>query len=139
MFPGVVHIFSLWDKEFVKKNRASEEGGIGHAGEIETSVMLHLSDLVDMTVADDKDRMKSDLETCPVDSASSRKKKLFLSTWYLENPLHGGLGDPSGSTSDFGRNIHEMTVEGLVQVIGEFQDIHEKLRKRKLKRKNTKF
>jgi creatinine amidohydrolase len=139
VFPGVAHIFSLWDKDFIRENRKSKEGGIGHAGEIETSVMLHISDLVDMTVADDADRMKSDLETCPVDSASSRSKKLFLSSWYLENPTCGGLGDPSVSTSDFGQKVHEMTVEGLVQVIGEFHDIHGKLRKRKLKRKNTKF
>lgn len=139
VFPGVAHIFSLWDKEYVRANRVSEEGGIGHAGEIETSVMLHLSDLVDMSVADDTDRMKSDLESCPVDSAATRKKKLFLSTWYLENPTYGGLGDPSGSTTAFGRKVHEMTVEGLVQVIEEFQEVHGKLKKRRFNRRNTKF
>jgi len=43
VFPGIANIFNLWDKEFVKKNRKSKEGGIGHACEIETSVMLYLS------------------------------------------------------------------------------------------------
>jgi len=43
VFPAVANIFNMWDKEFVKKNRKSKEGGIGHACEIETSVMLYLS------------------------------------------------------------------------------------------------
>jgi len=34
VFPGVAHIFSMWDREFVRKNRKSAEGGISHAGEI---------------------------------------------------------------------------------------------------------
>jgi creatinine amidohydrolase len=120
VFPGIANIFSMWDRDFIRKNRKSKEGGIGHAGEIETSVMLHLTDLVDMSVADDTDIMKSSLNTCPVDFASARKKKLYLSTWFLENPKYGGAGDPSGATADFGRAIHEMTVEGLVEVIEEF-------------------
>ncbi len=139
VFPGVVHIYSLWDKEYVRANRTSKEGGIGHAGEIETSVMLHISGLADMSTADDTDRMKSNLTTCPVDGASSRRKKLYLSTWFLENPTYGGAGDPSGATKEFGEKVHEMTVESLVQVIEEFQEIQTKLKNRKLNRKNTRF
>lgn len=139
IFPGVVNIFSLWDKDYVRAHRASAEGGIGHAGEIETSVMLHLTDLVDMSVADDTDKMKSNLKTCPVDFASKKKKTLYLSAWYLENPTYGGAGDPTGSTKEFGDKVHGMTIEGLVQVIEEFQLIQAKLKNRKLNRKNTRF
>ena len=139
VFPGVVNIFSCWDKEFVKKNRKSKEGGIGHAGEIETSVMLHLTDLVDMSVADDTDMMKSDLSNCPVDFASDKKKRLYLSTWYLENSTYGGAGDPSCATKEFGEKMHNMTVETLCDVIEEFYDTQTKLKGRKLHRKSTRF
>ena len=140
VFPGVVNIFALWDRDFVNKNRKSKEGGISHAGEVETSVMLHLAgDLVDMSLADDTDIMTSDLKTCPTDFGSGRKKKLYLSTWYLENSTYGAAGDPSGASRDFGEKIHEMTVESLVEVIEEFYDVQVKLEKRKLKRKRTEF
>ena len=139
VFPGVVNIFGCWDKEFVKKNRKSKEGGIGHAGEIETSVMLHLTDLVEMSVADNADMMKSDLRDCPVDFASDKKKRLYLSTWYLENSTHGGAGDPSCATKEFGEKIHNMTVEALCNVIEEFYETQTKLKGRKLNRKSARF
>jgi creatinine amidohydrolase len=140
VFPGITNIFNLWDKDFVKKNRKSLEGGIGHAGEIETSVMLYLAeDLVDMSLADDTDIMTSDLKTCPTDFGSSKKKKLYLSTWYLENSTHGAAGDPSDANRDFGEKIHKMTVEALIELIEEFYNIQVKLEKRVLKRKKTRF
>ncbi len=140
VFPGVVNIFGLWDKQWVRENRKSPEGGIGHAGEIETSVMLHLcEELVDMSLADGTDRMKTDYTTCPVDFASEKKKKLYLSTWYLENPTYGAAGDPSASDKNFGKTIHEMTVSGLVEVLEEFAKIHDTMEKRKLNRKDTRY
>ncbi len=139
VFPGVTNIFNLWDKEFVKKHRKSKEGGIGHACEIETSVMLYLTDLVDMSVADATDIMTSNLKTCPVDFASDRKKKLYLSTWFLEDSTYGGAGDPTHATKEFGKKIHEMTVDGLCEVIEEFYGIQKKLATRKPRRKSTRF
>ncbi len=139
VFPGVANIFDQWDRNFVRENRKSPEGGIGHACEIETSVMLHLTDLVDMSVADDTDLMKSNLATCPVDFAATRKKKMYLSTWYLENPTHGAAGDPSQATKEFGEAIHRMTVDGLEQAIREFFEVHERLAGRKLNRADTRF
>ena len=139
VFPGIANIFDQWDKNFVRQNRKSPEGGIGHACEIETSVMLHLTNLVDMSVADDTDLMKSNLQTCPVDFASTKKKRMYLSTWYLENPTHGGAGDPSKARKEFGEAIHRMTVEGLVEVMREFFDVQEKMAGRKLNRRNTRF
>ncbi len=140
VFPGVVNIFNLWDRDFVNENRRSKEGGISHAGELETSVILYLSeDLVDMSVADSTDMMASDLKNCPTDFGSSRKKKLYLSTWYLENSTHGAAGDPTDATRDFGEKIHRMTVDSLVEVIEEFYTVQVRLEKRKLKRRGTKF
>jgi creatinine amidohydrolase len=139
VFPGLVSIFDCWDKEFLRKNRKSKEGGIGHACEAETSVMLHLTDLVDMSVADDTDIMTSDLRNCPVDMASSRKKRFYLTTWHLENSTYGGAGDPSAATKEFGEKIHAMTVDALVDIIEEFYEVQTKLAKRRLKRPSTRF
>lgn len=139
VFPGVANIFDQWDRTFVRENRKSPEGGIGHACEIETSVMLHLTNLVDMSVADNTDLMTSNLATCPVDFASTRKKKMYLSTWYLEDPAYGAAGDPSEARKEFGEAIHRMTVDGLVEVIREFFAVQERLAARKLKRSNTRF
>jgi len=114
-------------------------GGMGHACELETSLMLHLTDLVDMSVADDTDIMKSNLKTCPVDWGSGGKKRLYLSTWYLENSTYGAAGDPTFARREFGEIIHNNTVDGLCEVIDEFYKIQMKLTNRKLKRKCTRF
>jgi len=140
VFPGIANIYDQWDRNFVRENRKSAEGGIGHACEIETSVMLHLAgDLVDMSMADATDMMTSGLATCPVDFASTRKKKMYLSTWYLENPTHGAAGDPSQARAEFGEALHRMTVKGLLEAITEFYEVHRRLAGRKLKRKDTRF
>jgi creatinine amidohydrolase len=139
VFPGIVNIFNLWDRQFVKENRKSKIGGIGHACEIETSVMLHLTDLVDMRVADDTDIMKTDFDNCPVDFASDKKKRMYLSTWYLENSTYGGAGDPSCATKEFGKKIHDMGVDALVEVIREFYEITGNLENRTLNRTTNKF
>jgi creatinine amidohydrolase len=137
VFPAVIHIFSCWDKEWVRKNRRSKIGGIGHAGEIETSVMLYLT--VDMSLADSTDIMTTDLRNCPVDLASDKKKRMYLSTWHLENSTYGAAGDPSFATKEMGKKIHAMTVDCLSDAIEEFYEVQKKLQNRKLKRKSTRF
>jgi creatinine amidohydrolase/Fe(II)-dependent formamide hydrolase-like protein len=101
--------------------------------------MLYLTGLVDMSVADDTDIMKSSLRNCPVDFASDRKKKLYLSTWYLENSTYGGAGDPTHATEDLGEKLHTMTVESLCDIILEFYEVQRQLEKRNPKRKSTRF
>jgi creatinine amidohydrolase len=139
VFPGLVSIFDCWDKDFLRKNRASKEGGMGHACEAETSVMLHLTDLVDMSVADGTDIMTSDLRNCPTDMASGKKRRFYLTTWYLENSTYGGAGDPSVATKELGAKIHAMSVNALVDIIEEFYDVQTKLAARRLKRSSTRF
>jgi creatinine amidohydrolase len=129
---GLVNIFSLWDKDLVNRLRKSKEGGIGHAGEIETSVMLYLDEeLVDMNLADDTDIMKSKLKYTPVDFASNRKKVMYLSTWLIENSTYGGAGDPSDARMDFGKKIHDSSVTVLLKVIEEFYNFQLEYRNRK--------
>ncbi|MHB1253879.1 MAG: creatininase family protein [Candidatus Humimicrobiaceae bacterium] len=139
VFPGVTGVFGMWDRKYIDEHRKSKEGGIGHACEVETSLMMYLTDLADMTVADDTDIMKTDLRNCPVDFASEKKKRLYLSTWYLEDSIYGGAGDPTCASREFGEAIHKMTVDGLADVIKEFYDIQVKLENRKLSRECQKF
>jgi creatinine amidohydrolase/Fe(II)-dependent formamide hydrolase-like protein len=97
VFPGVTNIFDCWEKEYIIKNRKSNPGGIGHACEVETSVMLHLTDdqnLVDMSVADDTDIMKSDLKNCPVDFGATRKKDYTSPHGILKTALKAVQGIP---------------------------------------------
>jgi creatinine amidohydrolase len=139
IFPAIVNIFNCWDKEYIKKNRKSAVGGIAHAGEVETSVMLYLSDLVDMSVADSTDIMKTDLENCPVDFGSDKTKKMYLSTWFLENSTYGGAGDPTHATKEFGEKIHTKTVDALCDVIRVFYEAQISRENRKFNRKSTRF
>ncbi len=140
VFPAYTNVFNLLEKDFISKYRKSKEGGIGHACEIETSLVLYLAEgLVDMSFADATDIMTSNLKYCPVDFASKKKKKYFLSTWYLENSTYGGAGDPTYATKEFGEKLHKMVVSSLVEVIKEFYKVSLELENRKLKRKYTKF
>jgi len=139
IFPGVVHTYALVDADVMNRERRSKMGGIGHACEMETSLMLHLTDLTDMSQATAVDTMKSNLKNCPVDGYAQRKKKFYLSTWYLENSLYGGAGDPTVATKDFGKKIFNLIVTALADVIAEFYETQIALAKRKLKRKCRKF
>jgi creatinine amidohydrolase len=140
VFPGITNVYSWWDDDSVRKYRKSKIGGVAHAGEIETSLQLYYNeDLVDMSVADDTDIMKSDLKTAPVEKYSNKKKRLYVSTWYLENSKYGAMGDPTNASKEFGEIIHKVTVEGLCEVIKEFYSVQKKLKGRKLKRKCTRF
>ena len=75
----------------------------------------------------------------PGDFASEKNKRLYLSTWYLEDSIYGGAGDPTFASREFGEAIHRMTVDGLVDVIKEFYKIQVKLESRKLSRDCQKF
>jgi len=74
-----------------------------------------------------------------VDWGISKKRKLYLSTWYLENSTYGGAGDPSSATKEFGEIIHTMTVDGLCEVIEEFYKTQNRLKNRRLNRECKKF
>jgi len=140
VFPGITNVYDWWDDDSVRKHRKSKTGGVAHAGEIETSLQLFYNeDLVDMSTADDTDIMKSKLKTSPVEKYSNRKKKLYVSTWHIENPKYGAMGDPTDASKEFGERIHKETVGGLCEVIEEFYNIQVKIKNRKLNRKCTKF
>ena len=89
------------------------KGGPGascHAGEYETSLMLHLHpELVDMSQATNEDLLR-----LTGDFASS---EVFWSTWMRQQSTHGVYGDPTPATAETGRQLFEAHVDRLVEFL----------------------
>jgi len=96
-----------------KKLAEINKGGLGascHAGEYETSVMLHLRpDLVDMSKATDVDVLK--LEG---DFSSS---EVFWSTWMRQDSRTGVYGDPTVASAETGKALVEAFVDRLAEFL----------------------
>jgi creatinine amidohydrolase len=85
-------------------------GGSCHAGECETSLMLHLCpELVDMSKATDEDVLH--LEG---DFSSS---EVFWSTWSRQASRTGVYGNPTVATAETGRQLFEAFVDRLVEFL----------------------
>ena len=79
-------------------------GGSCHAGEMETSLMLHLApELVDMSVAPPGDAITN---RCPYPSSQG-----FVSTWTRQQSRSGAYGDPTVATPELGAALFEKSVE----------------------------
>src|SRR5207237_6656911 len=102
--------------------RKSEHGGIGHACEYETAMMLHLRpDLVQMDKA--------------VKEMGQRATKYFnwgdqpepavyaWMDWWSRFSQSGIAGDPTVATAEFGRILFEATCNRMVEVMQEFRQI----------------
>ena len=90
--------------------RKSPQGGAIHAGEWETSLLLHLSpEVVDMTQATDADVMRYHSDFVAGDGFLGRQRVTW-STWYLQESESGCYGDPTVATAETGRMILEAAV-----------------------------
>jgi creatinine amidohydrolase len=115
--PGTRFVFaSYWSlaSKSIREIRESESGGLGHACEMETSIMLHLRpDAVKMHLA------KRD---GPPFTDPYRKADMQLSRpVYFVNEFHevsqsGVVGHPDLATAEKG----ERFLDGIVQSVGEF-------------------
>lgn len=104
--------------------RHSEPGGIGHAGEMETSHMLHIHpELVCMDKAEKRLGQSRSPQTTflPSDPAHAGDDCFFV-------PRHakqfaeatGGIGvagDPTVATAETGANLHAAMVDGLIRIL----------------------
>jgi len=105
-------------EDFIKINRKSEIGGICHACEFETSLMLYLTDLVDMEKAE-KNLLKYNSKFRNNDGVQG-KSRVFWSTWALENTESGVLGDPTVATREMGKNLFEYLVKEISEFAQEY-------------------
>lgn len=103
--------------DFMVKNRKSAPGGICHAGEVETSLMLYLTDKVDMSKTV-KEQMNYKSKFRNTDGMAS--SKVFWSTWGLEDSQSGILGDPTVSTREMGEKIYKYIIKEISQFALEY-------------------
>jgi creatinine amidohydrolase len=101
--------------------RRSGPGGIGHAGEYETAMMLHLRpDLVQM------DRAVREIGQLKLEHFSwdhSEPSVLSWQDWWSRMSESGVCGDPTVATAEFGHALFETTVANFVRFVREFRTI----------------
>jgi creatinine amidohydrolase len=101
--------------------RRSAPGGVAHAGEYETAMMLHLRpDLVQM------DKAVRELGQIKLDYFNWDHPKpsvLAWQDWWSRMSESGVCGDPTVATAEFGRALFETTVENFVHFVREFRTI----------------
>jgi creatinine amidohydrolase len=101
--------------------RRSGPGGVAHAGEYETAMMLHLRpDLVQM---DKAVREIGQLKLEYFNWDYPEPSILAWQDWWSRMSETGVCGDPTVATAEFGRMLFETTVENLVRFVGDFRSI----------------
>jgi creatinine amidohydrolase len=105
----------------LSRMRRSAPGGIAHAGEYETALMLHLRpDLVQMDKAV-REMGQLKLEFFNWDYPES--SILSWQDWWSRMSESGVCGDPTVATAEFGRALFETTVDNFCRFVREFQKI----------------
>ena len=109
MGPGLFFPFAFLG-DIMKECGKAGPGGTCHAGELETSLMLHLApDWVDMKQAGATDKLNQE---SPYSSSQA-----YVSTWTMQKSRTGVYGDPSVATPELGRRLFERMVDELVGFI----------------------
>jgi creatinine amidohydrolase len=100
--------------------RRSPQGGAIHAGEWETSLLLHLSpEVVDLSRATDVDTMRYHSDFIAGDNFLGRQRVTW-STWYLQDSQTGVYGDPTQATAETGAKILEAAIANGARFLREF-------------------
>jgi creatinine amidohydrolase len=107
----------------MKKIRESAIGGALHGGEFETSLMLYLTDLVDMTKATNVDAMRYRSDFYSGDTFASAAGGTAFSTWYLQESKTGVYGDPTRASREKGEKLMKGMVEMYSRLIDEYMGL----------------
>ena len=100
--------------------RKSDQGGSIHAGEWETSVLLHLSpEVVDMDQANDDDTMRYHSDFIAGDNFLG-SQQVTWSTWYIQPSKSGVYGSPTLATAETGKAVMEAAVENGARFLREY-------------------
>jgi creatinine amidohydrolase len=105
---------TYWDvaREGLNEIRKTAFGGMGHACELETSVILSFAgNLVDMS--------KAHIDGIMAQSAFTQGEMLAAPVVTVYKPVtqtshHGGYGDPSVASAEHGSRILELVTQGLL-------------------------
>jgi creatinine amidohydrolase len=117
LFVGVVSYWHLIGP-LLRAIGTSEQGGMGHACEMETSLQLHLRpELVSMADA----RKDVPRPLTPYSAIDFRDPgPLLVPLDFRRDSTEGVMGDPSMATSEKGLAIADAVVEGLTRVAEGF-------------------
>ena len=108
-------------KETLAKVRRSDPGGICHAGEYETSLMLHFGCPVAMDKASAADRLRFESKFVSADGiGGSKGGSVFWSTWGLQQTSSGAYGDPTVATAETGAAFAQAVVADYSAFLEEF-------------------
>ena len=101
--------------------RQSAPGGVAHAGEYETAMMLHLRpDLVHI------DRAVREMGQIKLDYFNwdhPEPSVLSWQDWWSRMSESGVCGDPTVATAEFGQALFEQTVDNFIRFVREFRTI----------------
>jgi creatinine amidohydrolase len=101
--------------------RRSAPGGVAHAGEYETAMMLHLRpELVQMGRAV---RELGQVKQTFFNWDHPAPSALSWQDWWSRMSDSGVCGDPTVATPEFGQALFETTVENLVRLVREFRTL----------------
>ena len=107
--------------EHFGKIRKSALGGSCHAGEYETSLLLHLGYPVDLAGTDDRDRVKVCNEWVAGDYVTG-SGKVSWSTWALQISQTGAYGDPSCASAETGKETFDAIVGEYCRLVRFVRD-----------------
>lgn len=110
-------------ERFIHDVRESETGGMAHAGEFETSLMLHLQpDLVNEDAMDGTS-MDESYEHAGSDLFEDGPVSVYRT--FTEYSASGAVGDPQLATAEKGERIYERLGDEMAELLSE---IHEQNR-----------
>ena len=101
----------------VARHRESPLGGISHACEYETALMLHFQTRVDMESARDEPVLSPSRFVS--DDMCGPASKVFWSTWRYQKSVTGTYGCPTLASAEKGAAIFRETVEWYVELLRE--------------------
>jgi len=118
LFLCAANYYSFCSKA-VKEHRVSKKGGMGHAGEFETSLYLYL-------FPDDvrKELIKNTCRTSRVPyfvTDMFEGSQVSRSQNFDEFTVDGVYGQPEGATAEAGKIYFEQAVDGLVEFLNGFK------------------
>jgi creatinine amidohydrolase len=101
--------------------RRSDAGGVAHAGEYETALMLYLRpELVQM---DRAVRESGQIKLTYFNWDHPEPSILAWQDWWSRMSESGVCGDPTVATAEFGQALFETTVENFIRFVQEFRTI----------------
>jgi creatinine amidohydrolase len=111
----------VFSSEQFSKIRKTKMGGVAHACEWETSLMLYFGSDVDLSKVSDIDQMNYKSDFYEADGFG--KKMVYLSTWGIHESKTGCLGDPTKATAETGKLIFDYTVGKYIDFCREYRNI----------------